>query len=235
MWNSYDSNGLPIQSLPLGYALMSITYITTTGVGSYTTPAGCRAIIVRAIGGGGAGGGASTAASYCAGGGGGGGAYAEKRILSPVASYSVSVGAGGTAGTAGNNPGNVGGDTTFATTTVVAKGGLGGAADTGTVVGHIGGIGGDVSPSANTGDLSFMGQTGGAGVIAAASQALGGYGGQAAHGFGPGGIGKKNTGADGTVGGVYGGGGAGAAFIVSGTNRAGGAGGAGILVIEEYA
>ncbi len=170
MWNSYDSNGLPIQSLPLGYALLSITYITSTGVGSYVTPAGCRAIIVRAIGGGGAGGGASTAASYCAGGGGNGGAYAEKRILAPVASYSVSVGAGGTQGTAGNNPGNVGGDTVFKdTSTVLAKGGLGGAADTGTLVGHIGGIGGDVSPSANAGDHTCMGQPGGAGVVAAAS------------------------------------------------------------------
>ncbi len=235
MWSNYDSNALPIQSLPLGYALGSLTYITSTGVGSYTTPAGARMLFVRGIAGGGAGGGASQAASYAAAGGGSGGDYAEKKILAPVASYSVSVGAGGTQPTAGNNPGNVGGDTVFKdTATLLAKGGLGGAADTGTTVGHIGGIGGDVSPSAAAGDFTCHGQPGGAGVVAAASQALGGFGGAAGRGYGAGAIGKKNTGADGNTGSNYGGGGSGSGFIVSGTNRAGGAGGPGIIIVEEF-
>ncbi len=235
MWSSGDSNGLPIQSLPLGYALGSLTYITSTGVGSYTTPAGARMIFVRGIAGGGAGGGASQAASYAAGGGGSGGDYAEKKILAPVASYSVSVGAGGTPGTAGNNPGNVGGDTVFKdVSTLLAKGGLGGGADTGTLVGHIGGIGGDVSPSANAGDFTCHGQPGSPGVVAAASQAYGGPGGNSGLGYGSGAIGKKNTGADGNTGNNYGGAGSGAAFIVSGTNRAGGAGAPGIIVVEEF-
>lgn len=235
MWSKYDSTGLPIAGSGPGYQFTSITYILN-GTTTYTTPAGCRALIARNFAAGGAGGGVSTAASYAAGGGGGGGQYATKLIANPAASYACSVGAGGTQGTAGNNAGNVGSDAVFGASLCVAKGGLGGLPDTGTLVGHIGGIGGDVTPTASSvGDLIVMGQPGGAGVIAAASQALGGFGGMSALGFGAGAIGKKNTGADGNTGNLYGGGGSGGAFIVSGTNRAGGAGANGLIIVEEYA
>src|SRR6187455_3551665 len=104
MWSTYDANGLPVASVPLGYSLMSRTVIAQ-GTTTYTVPTGTRAILVQAIGGGGAGGGVGTAATNSgAAGGGGGGAYSEKWITAPkLTAYTVAVGAGGTAGSAGAN------------------------------------------------------------------------------------------------------------------------------------
>src|SRR5215831_3587900 len=68
---------------------------TSAGSGTYTTPAGCRAILVEVVGGGGGGGGVNvgTSGQVAAAGGGGGGAYAASLIANPVASYSYQVGA----------------------------------------------------------------------------------------------------------------------------------------------
>jgi hypothetical protein len=52
----------------------------------------------------------------------GSGGYSKKVIPSPKATYVVAVGAGGAAPAAGNNPGNAGGDTSFDSGTVLAKG-----------------------------------------------------------------------------------------------------------------
>src|SRR5215471_6876261 len=56
--------------------------VFTSGSGTYTTPAGCKAIFVECVGGGGAGGGAAalSAGQGGAGGGGGGGGYSASII-----------------------------------------------------------------------------------------------------------------------------------------------------------
>jgi hypothetical protein len=103
-----------------------VVNFTTTG--SWTVPQGVTEIMVEAWGAGGAGGGNTNNGQ--GGAGGGGGQYAKSNIsVTPGQSLSINVGAGGTGSTgAGTN----GGDTTLNSTTIVAKGGTGGAtSDTG--------------------------------------------------------------------------------------------------------
>ena len=129
-----SGTGVPSISSTLPNAVLAnITKPTrqlfVSGSGTYTTPANCLWIRVRGVGAGGAGGGcASSAAAGGAGAGGGGGGYFETTIVSPSASYPYAVGTGGTVGTAGNNPGNNGGNTTFGTggSLMTANGGAGG-------------------------------------------------------------------------------------------------------------
>lgn len=213
-------------------ALNSHQVFTAAGAGTYTTPAGVRAIKVECVGGGGAGGGCGTAATNSAGAGGGGsGAYAVSIIANPAASYGYVVGAGGTPGAAGANNGGAGVDTTFNTTTIVAKGGSGGLADTVTTL-HAGGLGGAGGlASTSTGDFKSNGTPGGTGMSFAAAQAASGAGGSSVYGGGA--VSAKNaTGAG--VAGTSGGGGSGATIISGGANQAGGAGGAGLILVTEY-
>lgn len=134
----------------------TITYITATG--TYTTPTGCRAIIVECTGGGG---GAAPNAQTApgtggAGGSGGGGAYSRKYITNPTATYAVTVGAGGAAGVVGGaNPG-AGGDTIFGSSVVLAKGGGASAPSAVTVNGQLPGAGGGLA-SAGVGDVKLDG------------------------------------------------------------------------------
>ncbi len=189
---------------------------------------------VEAWGGGGAGGGAT--ANPAKGGGGAGGQYARKVVsVTPGNAYAVVVGAGGTGGT-GNGPS--GGDSTFAATTVVAKGGAGGT-------GVANGVAGTGSTSGGVGDVVYAG---GSGSSATASTGAGGAGGGGAGssgaggsasgvtagtgtatGGGAGGAGRSSAGA-GNAGSAAGGGGGGG-YATSGTDRAGGNGGAGQVVI----
>jgi hypothetical protein len=140
---------------------------------SWTAPAGVFQVTVQAWGGGAAGGGNSTSAD--GGGGGGGGAYAT--IIDPVVpgtSYSYSLGAAGTA--VSGATGNAGGDTTWRTTVVVAKGGTGGANPVGGAAG-VGGNGGQAaSCTPTTGALN--GGYGENGIDA--SNGRGGFGGSSA-------------------------------------------------------
>lgn len=205
--------------------------IAVAGGGTYNTPAGVRAIRVECVGGCGAGGSAATAATNSgAAGGGGGGAYAEAIIANPASSYAYVVGAGGTPGAAGANNGGAGGDTTFNVTTVVAKGGSGGLADTVTTI-HVGGNGGAGGlASTSTGDLKRDGQPGGAGLALAAAQAVSGQGGGTVYGGGAASV--KNATAGGTAGTA--GGGSGACIISGGASQAGGAGAPGLIIVTEY-
>lgn len=101
----------------------------TAASGTYTTPAGCLAIFVRAVGGGGGGGGcaATTSTQGASGAGGGGGAYVEKLIVAPNATYAYVVGAGGAGGISGGlNAGLPGGQSTFGSGICVADAGTGG-------------------------------------------------------------------------------------------------------------
>jgi hypothetical protein len=121
------------------YALKNIVYLTSGTAATYTTPTGVRALKVTVIGGGGGGGGVdgqATASTNAYSGGGGGAGYATAFIATAEASYTYTVGSGGTGGAAGNNAGTAGGTTEFknagSTVVISATGGGGGAGDLGT-------------------------------------------------------------------------------------------------------
>jgi hypothetical protein len=130
--------------------------------GTYTTPTGVKTLIVHCWGAGGGGGGAKASASNVAvAGGGGQGGYTVYVFNSPAASYSVTVGAGGAAGSnVGGNGGN-GGSTDFGGN--LATGGFGGTGDgtggTSLATGPLGGLGGQ-----GGGAIRICGEPGGAGI-----------------------------------------------------------------------
>ncbi|MBK6595230.1 MAG: hypothetical protein IPG23_22330 [Burkholderiales bacterium] len=121
--------------------------VTFNSSGSWTAPAGVTSVTVEVWGGGGAGGGQNP--NRDGGGGGGGGGYSRSIIaVTPGNTYAVSVGGGGASVT--NGTGGTGGDSFFINaTTVMAKGGVGGAPSTGTPFarrpgwGGSGGVGND--------------------------------------------------------------------------------------------
>jgi hypothetical protein len=230
----FDGTSWWRQAVASGYALIKVTEIKSGSSYSYTT--GARALFVECIGGGGAGGSCATGATNAAAAGGGGaGAYSCAFLTGlPANPVTVAVGAGGTPGAAGANPGGNGGDTTFGSPSVcTAKGGAGGSASTvaaGPVIGGAGGAGG--ASSAGVGDLVVDGEPGGTGLMLAAAQALSGQGGDSV--FGGGGQGQTTQHA-GVAGGNYGAGGSGGAILSGGASVAGGAGSAGIIRVFEYA
>lgn len=132
-------------------------YLTTGTAATYNVPAGVKSLTVTLIGGGGGGGGidgqgSGTAAVSCAGEGGG---MVELSIPAAEleASYTYTVGAGGSGGTAGANNGSPGGNTTFAgaSNTASAGGGRGGG-------GHLGTSGNsNQNPSGTIATSSFSG------------------------------------------------------------------------------
>lgn len=213
--------------------IVSVTEITSSS--SFAPDATAQFLFVECIGGGGSGGGVGTAATNAgAGGGGGGGAYSCKFFDTLAGSYTVTIGAGGAAPSAGSNPGNTGGDTTLTdgTNTVTAKGGSGGGADTiasGPRVAGAGGAGG--SSSSGAGDSMFDGGAGCSGLALAAAQALSGHGGSGPFGGGATSTTGQNTGNDG---GNYGAGGSGGSAISGGASVAGGAGGDGLVRIWQF-
>ena len=98
-----------------------------TSTGTFTVPSNCTAVEVFMVGGGGGGGGVTCATNYWTGAGGGGGGGVIRRTLSVTAgaSYTVTIGAGGAAGTNGGSHGSVGGDTTFGALATAYGGGGG--------------------------------------------------------------------------------------------------------------
>ena len=221
------------QGVSNGYAVIKVTEILQ-GTTSYSYTTGARALLVEGIGGGGAGGSCATGATNAAAAGGGGaGAYSAVWITAlPTAPVTVQVGAGGTPGAAGANPGGTGTDTTFGTL-LTAKAGVGGAASTvaaGPVIGGLGGAGG--ASSSGVGDVKCDGAAGGAGLMLAAAQALSGAGADSAIG---GGGAPQNTQHAGAAGGTYGAGGSGACILSGGASNQGGAGANGLLRITEFA
>lgn len=154
-----------------------------TSNGSFSVPIGVTSIIVKAwgAGGGGANGGGNPDSGDTSTGGGGGGGFSQSTLaVSAGTNYAIAVGAAGAIGSAG-------GDSTFGTTLVVAKGGTGGS-------GSAAGTGGQAS--AGTGDTKYSGGNGGFGD-------QGGGGGSA----GPNGNGSNGVNAGGAAdnGGVSGG------------------------------
>lgn len=209
-----------------------------TSSGTYTPNAKMVYCKIESWGAGGGGGSVASGSSIgYLGAGGGGGAYSEKMSTAADigASKAVTIGAGGTAATAGANAGGDGGDTSVGTL-CVAKGGSGGPGFTSTTPYPLGGAGG--AASSGTGDVKLDGGRGcgsSSMIITSGHGATGGYGGGAPRLSGPT-YPQAHTAA--AVAGVAaeansGAGGAGA-WCLNTSNAAGGAGGSGYVVITEF-
>lgn len=229
-----DASGT-VQFVAGSGGLKSIQVFTSGTAATYTTPAGITSIVVECVGGGGAGGGMNvTTITSSAGGGGGGGGYCLGYFNPASASYTYTVGLGGTAGTAGANPGNAGTATTFSTMSAGAGGGGGGGTASATPNIPLGTQG--AAGTSSGGIVNLNGQIGSRGL----SQGIiiGGAGGWSGKFFGPGGnfnYVSTATSLAGSGGAQYGGGGAGAAGSAVNANQQGGVGGVGIIIVWEYA
>ncbi|MBK8340479.1 MAG: hypothetical protein IPK99_11020 [Flavobacteriales bacterium] len=195
--------GLFLQSVS---AQVSQTFITSS---TFNTPAGVNKVVVECWGGGGRGASRTTNGQ---GGGGGGGAYSRSVVnVTPLTSYTVTVGTGSTSGAV------AGGDSWFNTAgTVMAKGG--GSVTDNNATGAVGG-----TSAASIGTVKFNGGNGANGA-----SSFGGGGGSSA---GYGAIGGNGPGAG--IGGIApagGGAGGGGPFLsgngTAGTAPGGGGGGA---------
>lgn len=204
----------------------------TAGAGtySYTPSGGMLYCIIEAIGSGGGGGGSvfNAGAALITGGGGGAGGYSRslKTAAQVGGTQVVTIGAVGTGGTAGANPGTAGGDTSVGAL-VIAKGGSGGAFGQSGVQSANGGAGG----VNGTGDITVPGNPGQYGFFNATTAVIygrSGYGGSGFLGGGP--IGVLDG--DGVIGGGYGSGGSGGASTSA--DHAGGNGRAGVVIVTEF-
>lgn len=205
---------------------------TATGTfdkADYPNITGVRVRVVA--GGGGGGGAAATGASEAAVGScGGAGGYAEAWIDagSLSASETVTVGAGGSGGTAGNNNGSTGGASSFGTHAVTA-GGAGGSGMANTSGNNVrtGGAGG----TASAGDVQIEGGDGGGSLVVGGLDCAVGVGGASYFG---GGAACPSTDTAGEAGTAYGAGGSGGRNGASTTAVAGGDGAGGLVVVEVY-
>jgi len=202
--------------------------LSTTGGGTYTTPAGCIAILVECIG---AGGGSApmliNPTNAGVGGGGGGGAYAASFITNPAATYAYNVAPGGGAAVS-----TAAGLTSFGSSLVVAAGGSSGVIVASTGYATAGaGAGGSVASS--TGQLTIAGSDGEIGVCTGATSIVSfGNGGAAARGGGTTRCGLSNPAAG--ITGKFPGGGASACWVTTSGNPAGAIGAQGLIVVTEY-
>jgi hypothetical protein len=217
--DSSQSDGLAWVARALG--LKSVQVFTADG--TWTRPTGIRRVLVEVVGGGGSGGGCAATTASTAGGGGGGGFAAKIIDVSAIASATITRGAGGAAPSAGANPGNAGGASSWAdgTNTVTGNGGAAGPAPA-NVAGGAGGTG-------TGGAFNISG--GGGGAAIAASTSGGDLGGSSQRGAG--GQAPSTTGT-GIAGGLYGGGGSGASNAGGSGAITGGAGANGIVIVWEY-
>ena len=190
----------------------SVTFIINT---TWTVPAGVSGVFVSAIGAGGGGKGTASAASTS---GGGGGAGEEGTNIpmpvTPGGTVSITIGAAGAGGAAGDNPGSDGGDTIVGIYRFLGGKGAAGAS----FGGDGGGVGSSAQVANSYGVLGiaesvkyFGGSSGGGPVVGNADGKAGGGSG-----------GRKTGGAGGLKGGGKGGGGGGGATPFGN----GGAGGA---------
>lgn len=215
-----------------GHPYKSYTIIET-GTGLYTVPAGVRHLIVEMWGGGGGGGGTSGLASNAAwASGGGSGSYCMFSVdVTPAQEFTVSVGAKGAGGAAGNNAGSPGGDTTWGNpVTATAGHGLGGQGQAYGTAMRV--TSGGSSTASSGGDLNFQGQSGFFSISNSATVGMSGIGGP--NRFGAGGAGRQSHGTGFAPLAGYAGGGGGAASVGAG-NNAGGDGTDGVIIVWEYA
>lgn len=209
-----------------------------TASGTWTKPAGLRAVDVITVGGGGGGGGAAaTSGTQCSSaGGGGGGGYSRKRILENAlgATETVTVGAGGAGGASGANTGGTGGTSSFGSH-LQATGGIGGTGGTTAAANDAPGLGGGQGGIGSNGNINVRGGPGmTGGRFPSSGHANGGEGGNSALGGGGQSADIIGTTDPGVAGGNYGGGASGAANGLSQSAAAGQAGAPGIVIVMEY-
>jgi hypothetical protein len=232
---SNGSSALPSFQAPAA-ATFSVVIQVFTSTGTYTPTTGMLYCQIECVGGGGAGGGTDITSSVqnAVGGGGGGGEYTTAIFSAATigASKAVTIGAGGTAVSAGT--GNTGGTTSVGATLISAIGGTGGGTSgtivaTGTATGGIGGTGGTGATYAVPGQQGTYGwgQLGVIDVGGGGGNSLKGYGGTSTASA----AGGTNSGNPGQV---YGGGGSGARSGISQSANVGAVGAAGIVIITEY-
>ena len=203
----YNSTGPKFQMQSQTASSSSADIQEFTSNDTWTKPSGAKVVEVYLFGAGGGGGSGrrdATQAVADGGGGGGGGGFTYKKFQADAlgTSETVVVGTGGTGGAAkttdgDGNIGSVGGDSTFGTNLLVAKGGgAGGAGVSGaatggaggvitqgdvTIVGGVGGAGGDSTDGSqgidSTNVISARGGGGGAGFDGANPESNGGAGG----------------------------------------------------------
>ena len=175
-----------------------------TANGTWTKPAGLKRVLITCVGAGGGGGSGrcdNAGTNRFGGGGGGGGAVVWRQVAASdlASSVAVTIGTGGPGGTGvataatNGNAGTTGGDTSFGAI-VIAKGGFGGGAGTGTSGSSVtGGAAASCTPSSGPyaiqGGSSGQGQSGNGTVAGAGFTGLSG----AAGGGGGGGINSSNT------------------------------------------
>jgi hypothetical protein len=210
--------------------LASFTVLSSPGSTTYNTPAGVEAILVECVGSGGGGGGAAGAflTGAAAGGSGGSGSFARLFIASPATSYSVSVGNGGDGGTAGNNDGSSGGNTTFGGI-LSCPGGTGGQGSPASTLGASVSAGGAGGAASSGGDIDSAGQPGGNGLTLSTAVSVSSPGGSSFFGGGAVGV----TSGNGVAAANYGSGGSGAA-TQGNTSYAGGNGSPGVLIVWAF-
>lgn len=219
---------------PAGFTINIVT-ITTSQV--YNRPANLLFAIVELVAGGAGGGGtySSAATVSTAGGGGGSGGYSRRKLTAAQigASQTITIGAFGVGGAAGDNPGANGGDTSFGSL-VIAKGGLGGGAGWTTTFWH-GGAGGSITGA--LGDIVAAGDPGGNGAWHNGGNTLFASGQGGSSFFGGGAVPAFAAGANANNGNAasnYGSGGSGAVINLAIGSLAGGNGSPGAAVITEY-
>ena len=200
--------------------------------GTWTRPTGCRSVKVTVVGAGGGSGAVNAAAGRAGSGGGGGGSGISVLNVTAIASSTITVGEGGTAGVNGGAAPGTGGTSSWTdgTNTITCTGGGGGANDT-TGGAVAGGDGGTVT---GVGVLNCAGQKGG--IAAGSAVAIVAAGGCSGFGFGfgplPRAVGAAPTG--GLVGTGYGAGASGACTGTGVTGQNGAAGTKGIVIVEEF-
>jgi hypothetical protein len=208
-----------------------------TSSGTWTKPTGCVKIKATIVGGGGGGGGALGVAGNCAVGSSGGGAETCVSFVdvTSVSSLTVTVGAAGSGGTAGQNNGSSGGTSGLGTanangSAIGGGAGIGGGSSTTTGPGPGGGAGGT---GGSGGTFYFAGQPGGFGVKSLGRTTSGSGGSSAVGGAGPSAT-ASGAAANGNAALSYGGGGSAGVSCYVASDASGGDGFSGIVIIEEY-
>jgi hypothetical protein len=212
--------------------------ILTASSGTYTTPADCRAIRVTCVAGGGGGGGVTDGTPVSIGSAGSSGGVSTKIICPVGASYAYTCGSGGSGGLgSGAGTGGAGGDTTFGSSAVVAKGGNPGSNATHAVNSIMFAAGANPPTTGAVGDVVSYGKHGGVGCGYYNADSGGIYsfvisGDGADSPFGVGGASAYLT--NGNAGSGYGSGGSGGSAYSGSGSKTGGAGATGVVIVEEY-